>query len=235
ARRRGSPPDRRLRDEPDGASGAGHGRLAHRGGAGRAGVRHRESLSHAPHTAAFGLKTGGSFHDWRGASRRETKRSPTFQNTRTDWSTRRPRPCGSPSERLGELGTPTQSRGAPRSGRQGVVSPRSATDNPSASPRHRRHLTTRQRGIPPTKRPACARPVPALIAVLLVPAPGRAMSQQAETTDGRFVAREAMIPMRDGVRLHTRIFVPKDPGGSLPFLLLRTPYGTEKAADNFVT
>ncbi len=57
-RRRGSPPDRRLRDEQDGASGAGPDRLTHRGGAGRAGVRHRESLSHAHCKAAFGHRTG---------------------------------------------------------------------------------------------------------------------------------------------------------------------------------
>ena len=35
-------------------------RRAHRSGAGRAGVRHRESLSHALRKAAFGPKTGGS-------------------------------------------------------------------------------------------------------------------------------------------------------------------------------
>ena len=85
------------------------------------------------------------------------------------------------------------------------------------------------------KRSARARPVPALIAILLVLAPGRAMSQKAETPDRLIVAQEAMIPMRDGIHLHTRIFAPKDPGGPLPFLLLRTPYGTGSAADNFVT
>ncbi len=37
-RRCGSPPDRRLRHEQDGASGAGHDRLPHSGGAGRTGV-----------------------------------------------------------------------------------------------------------------------------------------------------------------------------------------------------
>lgn len=40
--------------------------------------------------------------------------------------------------------------------------------------------------------------------------------------------RDAMIPMRDGVRLHTRIFVPSKPAAPLearPFLFLRTPYG----------
>ncbi len=35
---------------------------------------------------------------------------------------------------------------------------------------------------------------------------------------------EAMIPMRDGVKLYTVILVPEAPAGPLPFLLTRTPY-----------
>ena len=37
--------------------------------------------------------------------------------------------------------------------------------------------------------------------------------------------REAMIPTRDGVKLHTVIFAPKDQQGPLPFIFIRTPYG----------
>jgi len=36
---------------------------------------------------------------------------------------------------------------------------------------------------------------------------------------------EAMIPMRDGIRLQTEIYVPNIPRGPLPFLIQRTPYG----------
>src|SRR5581483_11447911 len=36
---------------------------------------------------------------------------------------------------------------------------------------------------------------------------------------------EAMIPMRDGTRLHTEIFRSKKARGRLPFLIVRTPYG----------
>ncbi|MGI8732054.1 MAG: CocE/NonD family hydrolase [Pyrinomonadaceae bacterium] len=36
---------------------------------------------------------------------------------------------------------------------------------------------------------------------------------------------EAMIPMRDGARLHTRVFTPTGAAEKLPILLLRTPYG----------
>jgi putative CocE/NonD family hydrolase len=42
-----------------------------------------------------------------------------------------------------------------------------------------------------------------------------------------------MIPARDGVRLHTRIFVPKGQSGPLPFLMRRTPYGVDGAAAAF--
>src|SRR6476620_1543930 len=40
-----------------------------------------------------------------------------------------------------------------------------------------------------------------------------------------FDKREIMIPVRDGVTLHTEIYTPKDAKGSLPFLFERTPYG----------
>jgi hypothetical protein len=40
-----------------------------------------------------------------------------------------------------------------------------------------------------------------------------------------FTKSEAMIPMRDGVRLHTEICVPKSAAGLLPLLITRTPYG----------
>ena len=36
---------------------------------------------------------------------------------------------------------------------------------------------------------------------------------------------EVMIPMRDGVKLHTVIFVPKESSEPLPILMQRTPYG----------
>jgi uncharacterized protein len=41
-----------------------------------------------------------------------------------------------------------------------------------------------------------------------------------------FTRAEAMIPMRDGMRLYTQIFAPTQPSERFPVLLLRTPYGT---------
>lgn len=48
----------------------------------------------------------------------------------------------------------------------------------------------------------------------------------------QFDKREAMIPTRDGVKLHTVIFTPRNATAPLPVLFLRTPYGalsSEKA------
>jgi putative CocE/NonD family hydrolase len=43
--------------------------------------------------------------------------------------------------------------------------------------------------------------------------------------DSAFEKRDVMIPTRDGVKLHTVIFTPRDASGPLPILLERTPYG----------
>ena len=50
-------------------------------------------------------------------------------------------------------------------------------------------------------------------------------SAHAQVAPSDYVRTEAMIPMRDGVRLFTQIDAPKNPSGPLPILLLRTPYG----------
>ena len=49
-----------------------------------------------------------------------------------------------------------------------------------------------------------------------------------------FNMTEVMIPTRDGVRLHSKVFVPKNQTGPLPFIMKRTPYGIERAEGNFV-
>src|SRR4030095_9061015 len=46
---------------------------------------------------------------------------------------------------------------------------------------------------------------------------------QVKPTD--YVRTEAMIPMRDGVRLYTQVDAPAHPAEPLPILFLRTPYG----------
>jgi putative CocE/NonD family hydrolase len=44
-----------------------------------------------------------------------------------------------------------------------------------------------------------------------------------------FSVREAMVPMRDGVKLYTLVLTPKRAGGPLPILLERTPYDATRA------
>ena len=48
-----------------------------------------------------------------------------------------------------------------------------------------------------------------------------------------FDSTDAEIPMRDGIRLHTRIFIPKGITAPLPLVLTRTPYGVAGAAGSF--
>ncbi len=36
---------------------------------------------------------------------------------------------------------------------------------------------------------------------------------------------QAMVPMRDGIRLNTFVFLPKNGGPRFPVILQRTPYG----------
>jgi len=44
-----------------------------------------------------------------------------------------------------------------------------------------------------------------------------------------FDVQDVMIAARDGVRLHTKIFVPKGAQAPLPFVFRRTPYGVDDA------
>ena len=65
------------------------------------------------------------------------------------------------------------------------------------------------------------------IAAFFFLAPLPANAQAIDPIAKRFASKEAMIDMRDGVKLYTTIFVPKAVKGPLPFIFLRTPYGVE--------
>ena len=52
---------------------------------------------------------------------------------------------------------------------------------------------------------------------------------QSDTAD-RFVKRDAMVPMRDGVKLHVAVYAPGTTRESLPIMFLRTPYGIDGAS-----
>lgn len=62
------------------------------------------------------------------------------------------------------------------------------------------------------------------VAVVQVLPSGQVPPPAAEFTETR-----AMIPMRDGMKLQTVIFAPKMAAPSLPFLLMRTPYGAPES------
>ncbi|MEP6689536.1 MAG: CocE/NonD family hydrolase, partial [Gemmatimonadaceae bacterium] len=70
-----------------------------------------------------------------------------------------------------------------------------------------------------------------LLAALIVLAPSLALAQNAP--DSAFTMREEMVPMRDGAKLHTTIFTPKNQAGALPIIFERTPYGIAGAAGSF--
>ncbi|TAH37065.1 MAG: CocE/NonD family hydrolase [Planctomycetota bacterium] len=79
---------------------------------------------------------------------------------------------------------------------------------------------------------------PLLAAVaFLVPSAGfQAQTEQEPSAElrQRYVKREVMIPMRDGVRLFTSIYAPKDSAQQHPILLCRTPYSVAPyGADRF--
>jgi putative CocE/NonD family hydrolase len=70
--------------------------------------------------------------------------------------------------------------------------------------------------------------VPAVVALSLIPCPIHA---QPPEVFRNYVKQDAMIPARDGVKLNTVIFTPKDGKGPWPFLLLRTPYGIDNVPE----
>jgi putative CocE/NonD family hydrolase len=84
---------------------------------------------------------------------------------------------------------------------------------------------------------SCSRFAAAALLVLGPLALGTAsesLEQQDQATDG-FAVTDAMVPVRDGVRLNTKIFAPKDHSEPLPIIFRRTPYGIKDAAGSFVT
>lgn len=57
---------------------------------------------------------------------------------------------------------------------------------------------------------------------------------QTTVSNVTYEATEVMIPMRDGVKLHTVICTPKDVTEPWPILLQRTPYGTRKESASII-
>ena len=72
-----------------------------------------------------------------------------------------------------------------------------------------------------------------VIVSLLVLSTADARLQQQPNPADRFEVSDVMVPMRDGKRLHTKIFTPRGQTGSLPIIFKRTPYGIEGSANAF--
>jgi hypothetical protein len=52
-----------------------------------------------------------------------------------------------------------------------------------------------------------------------------ARSQAADAVQAAYTKQEVSIPMRDGVKLFTQVYVPKDRSRTYPIIMNRTPYG----------
>ena len=63
-----------------------------------------------------------------------------------------------------------------------------------------------------------------VLGYVLIVTPGPTQAQSIEEVKARFTKVERLVPMRDGVRLFTAIYVPKDQTKPAPILLQRTPY-----------
>jgi predicted acyl esterase len=72
-----------------------------------------------------------------------------------------------------------------------------------------------------------------IAALSLVIGSARGFAQQVEGTPPvpSFDKTEVMVPMRDGVKLHTNVFVPRGFAANLPIILVRTPYGSKGRTD----
>lgn len=64
-----------------------------------------------------------------------------------------------------------------------------------------------------------------LLAILLPALPAAAQQQERPDYSKSFDKADAMIPARDGIKLHTEIYSPKDAPEPLPIIFERTPYG----------
>ena len=65
-----------------------------------------------------------------------------------------------------------------------------------------------------------------LVVAMLAASVARPFEARQATAEPPLAGTETMVPMRDGVRLYTQVYTPKQADGPLPIILLRTPYGT---------
>ena len=82
------------------------------------------------------------------------------------------------------------------------------------------------RSTPASRRIPGARTAAALVVVALsaLPSAGGAQEDHEAWLRAHYDKTEHMVPMRDGIRLYTIVYEPKDRSTKYPILLLRTPY-----------
>lgn len=68
-------------------------------------------------------------------------------------------------------------------------------------------------------------PLAVLFALPLAATAAPAAAQDAFDIRANYTKREVMVPMRDGVRLHAAVYLPRDTTRAHPIVLTRTPYG----------
>jgi uncharacterized protein len=86
------------------------------------------------------------------------------------------------------------------------------------------------------KRPAIFLLLLCAFVSIYAQAPPQQPTELAKYIQENYTKREAMIPVRDGVRLFTAIYEPKDKSQKYPILLNRTPYTVQPyGADKFKT
>lgn len=62
------------------------------------------------------------------------------------------------------------------------------------------------------------------VLTLALISPGSSVAQTEAEVKANYTKREQLIPMRDGVKLFTAIYLPRDQSQTYPIMLLRTPY-----------
>jgi predicted acyl esterase len=73
-----------------------------------------------------------------------------------------------------------------------------------------------------------------LSAAVCIPAAAQTRNPKDTVDMGAiFERRDYMIPMRDGAKLYTEVYIPRDAKGPLPFLMERTPYDARSGLTGF--
>src|SRR5471030_170727 len=74
-----------------------------------------------------------------------------------------------------------------------------------------------------------------LLAVFIFPLMAAAQNPDSAWFVTHYTKQEVTIPMRDGIRLFTSVYIPKDQAEKHPILLTRTPYSVSPYGKNFKT